>query len=227
MKMELDSETEWGYYIDQENFKIYNIKDEIPDGSFVVIKEKEYIDDLNRTVIQTTYGIVDGQKYQPMNKKEISKLISEACASYILVKNKLPPKVSLEKEVIPDKPAKLAFVMNNYDTFHLVVDKDLLEGTNPAEIFNSLQEDVPELTEEKDPWRIEYAKSSRSTCKTCNKKIEKDTIRVGQPNYYEDHLNYRWNHENCIFWKRLSINNVDGLDELKEEDRKRIEKLLK
>ena len=58
-------------------------------------------------------------------------------------------------------------------------------------------------------------------------KIEKNTVRVGEPYYYEDHLNYRWNHEKCIFWKRLSLANVKGLDELEETDKNRIEKLLK
>ena len=35
MKMKLDSEKEWGYYVDAETFHISNIKDDIPDGSLV------------------------------------------------------------------------------------------------------------------------------------------------------------------------------------------------
>jgi hypothetical protein len=30
------------------------------------------------------------------------------------------------------------------------------------------------------PWKIEYAKSSRSTCKTCKKTIDKDVLRIAK-----------------------------------------------
>ena len=69
---------------------------------------------------------------------------------------------------------------------------------------------------------IEYAKSSRSKCRSCSSKIEKDTVRVGEPYYYEDHLNYKWHHEKCVFWKIIDKNQVTGIDELEEDDRERI-----
>ena len=229
MKFHFDSEEEWGYFIDPESFQIVEITDEIPDGFFVVLKEKEYIDDIDRTVIQTSYGIVDGKKYQPLNKREISKLLAEACANYILLTNRLPPKVMVEKELKQDKPAKLAFIMNNYDTFHLSLDKNLLDGGNPREIINSILEQEtfkPTLYDREEKWKVEYAKSSRAKCKTCGLNIEKGTIRVGEPYFFENYLNYRWHHEKCMFWKRLDILNLNGLDLLEDEDRSRIESLI-
>ncbi|MHA1199096.1 MAG: PARP-type zinc finger-containing protein [Candidatus Heimdallarchaeaceae archaeon] len=227
--MNLDSDDEWGYFVDPQSFQIVEIIDEIPDGFFVVLKEREYIEDIDRTVIQSSYGIVEGKKYQPLNKREISKLMSKACADYILNSNRLPPKIMVEKELQPDKPAKLAFIMTNYDTFHLLLDKSLLDGSNPLEIINSILENEtfkPTMYDREEKWKVEYAKSSRSKCKSCDSKIEKDTIRVGEPYFFENYLNYRWNHEKCIFWQRLDKEQIKGFDQLSEDDRERIEKLL-
>ena len=229
MKIDLSSEDEWGYFIDPDSFQIVEIYDEIPDGSFVVIKEREYLDDIDRTVIQSNYGIVDGKKFQPMNKREISKLMSMACAKYILDFDKLPPKVMVEKQLQINKPAQLAFIMTNYDTFHLKLDKDALEGGNPFEIVNSILENQtfkPTIYDRDEKWKVEYAKSSRSKCRTCGSNIEKGAVRVGEPHYYEMHLNYKWHHEGCIFFQRLEKENIKGLDKLEDEDRKRIEEKL-
>ncbi|MCG3260037.1 MAG: hypothetical protein H7644_09835 [Candidatus Heimdallarchaeota archaeon] len=229
MKINLDSDNEWGHFIDPDSFQIVEITDEVPDKSFVVFKEREYIDDIDRTVIQTTYGIIDGNKLQTMNKRELSKLMSKACAKYIIDFEKLPPKIMVEKKLIIDKPAQLAFILSNRDTFHLKIDKTALEGGNPYEVINSIMENQDfKLTmyDRDEKWKIEYAKSSRAKCRKCGLNIEKDTVRIGEPHYFEDHLNYRWHHEKCIFLQRFEKKNIKGLDLLEEKDRKRIEEIL-
>jgi nitrous oxide reductase len=226
MKLILDSENEWGFFVDFETFDIYKIEDDIPDGSFVMVKEREYIEDIDRTVTQSSYGIVEKNKFITMNKREISKLMSKACSKYILAKDTLPPKVKVEKELQQDKPAQLAFMMTNYDTFHLKITSEMLDGLNP---FEKIQEIIGNETEKltlydrEDKWKIEYAKSSRSTCKSCSMKIEKGTVRLGEPYYFEEHLNYRWNHEKCVFWSRLEKEQLEDLEKLEKEDKKRIE----
>ena len=229
MKIDLDSENEWGHFIDPDSFQIVEITDEVPQGSFVVIKEREYIEDIDRTVIQTTYGIIESNKFQPMNKRELSKFMSIACGIYILNFDKLPPKVMIEKQLKLDKPAQLAFIMSNRDTFHLKLEKSALEGGNPIEIINSIMENqdfTSTMYDREERWKIEYAKSSRSKCRTCDSNIEKGTVRLGEPHYYENHLNYRWHHEDCVFLQRLEKENIKGLDNLEDDDRKRIEEKL-
>ena len=223
--MHLDSENEWGFFIDPLTFDINNIEEEIPPGSFIVIKEREYIEDIDRTVIQTTYGIVEKNKFQPMNKRELSSIISKACAEYILSNSAFPPKVKLEKELVEEKPAQLAFLMSNHDTFHLKISEKLLENQDPVSLIDRIiEKETSKLTlyDREEIWKIEYAKSSRSTCKTCGIKIEKEKVRVGEPYYYEDHLNYRWHHEDCIFWNTLNIEDLQGLEDLQTEDKNRI-----
>ena len=226
MKLILDSENEWGFFIDHETFDIYPIEEDIPDGSFVVVKEREYIEDIDRTVIQTSYGIVDGKKFVPLNKREISKYMSEACSHYIVSRDTIPPKVKVEKEMQKDKPVQLTFMMTNYDIFHLKITSSLLDGLDPFEKINEIiGKETRKLTlyDREDKWKVEYAKSSRATCKTCGLKIEKDTVRIGEPYYFDQYLNYRWHHEKCIFWSRLEIEQLDDLELLEKEDKKRIE----
>jgi hypothetical protein len=229
MKIDLSSEDEWGHFIDPDSFQIVEIHDEVPEDSFVVIKEKAYIDDIDRTVIQTTYGIIDSNKFQPMNKREISKLMSVACGKYILKHDRLPPKVMIEKKLQVEKPARLAFIMSGRDTFHLKLDKNALEGGNPYETINSIMENQDfkqTMYDREDKWIVEYAKSSRSKCRTCGSNIEKGKVRLGEPHYFENHLNYKWHHEDCIFFQRLEKENIQGLDTLENDDRKRIEEKL-
>ena len=226
MKLILDSENEWGFFVDPEAFDIYTIEDDIPDGSFVIVKEREYIEDIDRTVTQSSYGIVEKNKFIPKNKREISKLMSEACSKFILARDTLPPKVKVEKELQEDKPTQLAFMLSNYDIFHLKISSAMLDGLNP---FEKIQEIIGNETEKltlydrEDKWKIEYAKSGRATCKSCGLKIEKGTVRIGEPYYFDQYLNYRWHHEKCVFWSRLEIEQLEDLEQLEKEDKKRIE----
>lgn len=226
MKLILDSENEWGFFVDPKTFDIFTIDNDIPDSSLVIVKEKEYIEDIDRTVIQTSYGIVDKNKFITKNKKEISKLMSEACSKFILARDTLPPKVKVEKELQEDKPAQLAFMLSNYDIFHLKISSTMLDGLNPFErIQDIIGNETQKLTlyDREDKWKIEYAKSSRATCKSCGLKIEKGTVRIGEPYYFDQYLNYRWHHEKCIFWSRLEIKQLENLEQLEKEDKKRIE----
>jgi len=76
-------------------------------------------------------------------------------------------------------------------------------------------------------WRVEYAKSSRATCRKCNKIIDKNTLRIGEPSYYQEHLSYKWYHEDCVDLSKFKEEMLSGLVEIKQHDRRRIEKKLK
>lgn len=54
-----------------------------------------------------------------------------------------------------------------------------------------------------DDFKIEYAKSSRSTCKHCASKIEMDSLRIGileQSDKFDGEI-YVWHHVKCFFGK--------------------------
>ncbi|KAK6937822.1 Poly(ADP-ribose) polymerase, catalytic domain [Dillenia turbinata] len=81
------------------------------------------------------------------------------------------------------------------------------------------------------PWKAEYAKSSRSSCKTCKSPIDKEILRLGkmvQATQFDGFMPM-WNHAGCIFKKAYQIKSVDdveGLDLLRWEDQQKIRKYV-
>ncbi|CAB4291550.1 unnamed protein product [Prunus armeniaca] len=77
------------------------------------------------------------------------------------------------------------------------------------------------------PWKVEYAKSSRSSCKTCKSPIEKEKLRLGKmvTATQFDGFMPMWNHADCIMKKAKQIkstDDVEGLELLRWEDQKEI-----
>lgn len=76
------------------------------------------------------------------------------------------------------------------------------------------------------PLRVEYAKSSRSTCalKECSKPIEKNALRIGTGAMMPgaDEVRYKWRHVCCFTKRQLagagSVDNIEGYDLIAEAD---------
>ncbi|XP_043688247.1 poly [ADP-ribose] polymerase 1 [Telopea speciosissima] len=81
------------------------------------------------------------------------------------------------------------------------------------------------------PWKAEYAKSSRSSCKSCKNTIEKETFRLGkmvQATQFDGFMPM-WHHSHCILKKAnqiKSLDDVEGIDLLRWEDQQKIRKYL-
>ncbi|KFK31229.1 hypothetical protein AALP_AA6G085200 [Arabis alpina] len=80
-------------------------------------------------------------------------------------------------------------------------------------------------------WRAEYAKSARSSCKTCKSTINKETFRLGklvQATQF-DGVMPMWNHADCVLKKTKQIKSVDdveSLESLRWEDQQKIRKYV-
>lgn len=77
------------------------------------------------------------------------------------------------------------------------------------------------------PWKAEYAKSGRSSCKTCKNSIDKEVFRLGKMVQAKqfDGLMPMWNHASCILKKAKQIKSVDdveGMESLRWEDQQSI-----
>ncbi|XP_009617761.1 poly [ADP-ribose] polymerase 1 isoform X1 [Nicotiana tomentosiformis] len=77
------------------------------------------------------------------------------------------------------------------------------------------------------PWKAEYAKSSRSSCKTCKNPIDKEIFRLGkmvQATQFDGFMPM-WHHASCILRKAKqikSLEDVEGVDQLRWEDQQKI-----
>ncbi|XP_024981698.1 poly [ADP-ribose] polymerase 1 [Cynara cardunculus var. scolymus] len=77
------------------------------------------------------------------------------------------------------------------------------------------------------PWKAEYAKSGRSSCKACKKPIDKETLRLGKmiPATQFDGFMPMWHHAECILKKAKQIkstDDVEGIETLRWEDQQKI-----
>jgi len=96
-----------------------------------------------------------------------------------------------------------------------------------------MSEDTPEIEEQLPPYVIEGARSGRSGCKTCRRKIEKDTLRLGILIEGPYGTGYMWHHLKCSArrhfdrleeayeleaWKEAKVEpqNLPALEELKK-----------
>ncbi|PON62587.1 Poly [ADP-ribose] polymerase [Parasponia andersonii] len=85
--------------------------------------------------------------------------------------------------------------------------------------------------EDQKPWKVEYAKSSRSSCKTCRSTIDKEVLRLGkmvQATQFDGFMPM-WNHASCILRKAKQIKStgdVEGLELLRWEDQQKIRKYV-
>lgn len=81
------------------------------------------------------------------------------------------------------------------------------------------------------PWKAEYAKSSRSSCKTCKSPIDKETLRLGkmvQATQFDGFMPM-WNHADCILRKAKQIklvDDVEGLELLRWEDQQKVRRYV-
>ncbi|XP_062080552.1 poly [ADP-ribose] polymerase 1 [Humulus lupulus] len=81
--------------------------------------------------------------------------------------------------------------------------------------------------EDQKPWKVEYAKSSRSSCKTCKSTIGKEVLRLGKmvQAHQFDGLMPMWNHASCVLKKAKQIKSVDdveGIEQLRWEDQQKL-----
>ena len=229
MKVDLNPDKEWGFLIDPRTLQVMKITNELPEKFFFVIKIREYLEEIERTVIRNNYGLIKNEKIQKLDKKQLSVLLSAALSRYILKNYDLPKAVKIEKNLKYTKPANFAFFVGNYDVFHLSVDSSDLGGDNPKEIIDKIiQKTNKNLFREKQDtkWKIEYAKSGISKCRKCSNYIERNTLRLGEPSFYQNDLAFHWYHESCINWFKLKTEMIAGLEELKQDDKKRIEQKL-
>ncbi|XP_010038006.2 poly [ADP-ribose] polymerase 1 [Eucalyptus grandis] len=81
------------------------------------------------------------------------------------------------------------------------------------------------------PWRVEYAKSGRSSCKSCKNTIDKEKLRLGkmvQSSQFDGFIPM-WNHADCIMRKAnqiKAIDDVEGVELLRWEDQQKIRKYV-
>ncbi|KAL9243016.1 hypothetical protein vseg_016958 [Gypsophila vaccaria] len=81
------------------------------------------------------------------------------------------------------------------------------------------------------PWRVEYAKSGRASCRTCKNNIGKEVLRLGKmvQSQQFDGFMPMWHHATCVMKKAKQIklaDDVEGIESLRWEDQQKLRKYI-
>jgi hypothetical protein len=216
---------DWGYWINPDTFRTPRIKKSVRFGAIVFLKSRETLDD-GRQIIVTTYGIAGESGIKEMGKKEASAILASQMLEFMRARKMYPPKTEMKKSYANGN-VDLEYSPTEYDSFTIRITPDMARESVEDFLYNlePFSEDSSETTE---AWKVEPAKSSRATCKTCSKTIQKGELRLGEPSLYDGHVSYRWHHLKCAahMIKGMTLDTLEGYEELTKEQKEQLQKIV-
>jgi hypothetical protein len=222
----IEYETDWGYYITPENFQMASVRGKVPVGAVVLTKGRETLD-TGMTVVVTEYRVARQNGLEELGgKREASRILAKQMLEFMKSKKEYPPDTDIKKEYANGN-VDLEFVTSEYDKFTIKLTAKLVGG----EVFDFLAGIARPGRRGFDPvedWKIERAKSSRAKCRTCGVKIEKDTLRFGEPSFFQDHKSWKWHHFSCMSDEVRGIpkEKLEGYSDLDDEAKSEVSKAL-
>ena len=217
---------DWAYYIVPETFDMYKIAGKVPVGSIVLTKKQETLEN-EVTITNTDYAIAKSDGVVDLaDKRAAGKILAKQLVEYMKIHNEYPNGTSFDK-VFKNKNVDVLYKASDYDKFKIRLTPELV-GSEPEEFLMNLKTGGKKKFSPQDDWKIEPAKSSRSKCKTCGHSIEKGLLRLGEPTYFQEHLNYKWHHFDCIaddLWG-IPEDKLSGYSSLDDETKDNVRKVL-
>ncbi len=222
----IDYSTDWGYWINPDTFRTPRIKKSIRVGAVFYTKQRETLD-TGQQIVTTTYGFAAENGTKEMDKREVSQILATQMLEYMRTKNMYPPNTKIKKSYANGN-VDLDFSPSDYDSFVIRLTPELVEGDVEDFLYSldDFKDTVSDASEER--WKIEAAKSGRSSCRTCGGLIPKEELRLGEPTVYEGHVSYRWHHLKCQvqILDGVDMKSLEGYDELTQKQRDELHRLL-
>ncbi len=214
----LEYVSDWGYWINPDTFRTPRIKKAVRVGSVVFTKKRETLDD-GRQIINTTYGVAGKSEVNEMGKKDVSLVLASQILDFMRTSKMYPPNTEIKKSYA-NGTVDLDYSPTDYDSFTIRLTPEIVGG-DVEDFLYELEPFKEEEKEDPEAWKVEPAKSSRATCKTCSQTILKGELRLGEPSLFEGHVSYRWHHLRCAarLIKEVQLNTLLGYEELTEEQK--------
>jgi hypothetical protein len=217
----LEYTTDWGYWINPDTFRTPRIKKSIRVGAIVFLKRRETLDD-GRSIIVTTYGVARKSGIKEMGKKEVSAALTSQILDFMRTRKMYSPKTEMKKS-FANGNVDLDYSPTDYDSFTIRLTPEMVGG-NVEDFLYELKPFNEDEKEDPEAWKVEPAKSSRATCRTCSQTILKGELRLGEPLLFDGHVSYRWHHLRCAarLIKDVPLNMLLGYEELTEEEKEQL-----
>ncbi|MFW9976085.1 MAG: PARP-type zinc finger-containing protein, partial [Candidatus Thorarchaeota archaeon] len=158
-------------------------------------------------------------------KKDASIIIASQMLDFMKARKMYPPTTKIKK-TYSNGNVDLDYSPTEYDSFTIHLTPKMVDGI-VEDFLDDLSPFKDEEPEPEESWKVEPAKSSRATCKSCSRPIQQGAIRLGEPTFYEGHINYRWHHLKCAarMIKGLKFETLLGYQELTEEQKKELDRI--
>ncbi len=207
---------EWAYWINPETLRMNRVRGSVPIGVLVLVKSNETAES-GMTFVSTQYMVARSEGLISINKKEANGLISRQILNYMKRTKRWPPNCEMGRS-FKNGDVELKYQPSSYDSFPVKFTQAMV-GEEVDMFLGDLlpAEELPESPPLQ--WRVEPAKSSRATCRSCGRAIEKGSLRLGEPSLYQEHVTYSWHHIKCAshILRHLPLERIDGLDALSVE----------
>ena len=171
MEFKFDND-QWGGYINPETFeysKIFNTVD-LQENNIILKKSKEYISDIDRTIVKTEYYILLGNNLKQKNKNWIKSYMADFVINYIDKNKCLPPKTKIHKTY--KTSVRLLYEVDKYDSFEMTIKKDMVGGKTLDDYFNGIQyvKKPKPVKEVGESWQVPGSKGKVYTVKKTGEK---------------------------------------------------------
>ncbi len=216
--------TDWGYWINSDTFRTPRIKKSVRIGAVIFTKKRETLD-TGQQIITTTYGVAYEDGIKIMDKRDVSKVLATQMVEYMRAKKMYPPNTAITR-TYTNGNADLEFSPSEYDSFVIRITPELIRG-DVEDFLHDLDDfKEPSSDESEERWKIEAAKSGRSSCRTCGNLIGIGELRLGEPSMYEGHVSYRWHHLKCKvqILDDIDLKILSGYEELTSTQRDELDR---
>lgn len=171
MKFNLETD-QWGGFINTETFEYSKLLkfNDLEEDTIVLLKYKEYIEDIERDIVKTEYYVLMGNSFKKQNKNWVKSLMADFAIDYIDKNKCLPPKTKIHKTY--KTSVRLLYEVDKYDSFEMTIKKNMIGGKSLDDYFNGLQyvKKPKPVKEVGKSWQVQGSKGNVYTVKTTGDK---------------------------------------------------------
>lgn len=178
----------WALSIHPDTLAVAPVAPFAPLGGLLLDKNRESLK------VTTTYWLMTVEGLQRLkDKRAAGSLVAAWVVAHATRTRTLPPRTTRDGTTV-------TFSASKYDVFTFQLSRNLV-GSDPEAWIAGLgaapPEVLPLVDEDRAPWRVELAKSGRSTCRLCGGPIDAGAVRVGSPSEFDGRASWRWHHLAC------------------------------